>query len=75
MHRSPAAQSTASQVPCRSMSTAAASAARLEQSPASRASAPPIRSKVLVSRLASVLLVKLPVSSTSAGSFSKSRFS
>jgi hypothetical protein len=75
MLRSPAAQSTASQDPCRSMSTAADKADTLEQSPASSASAPPMRSKVFVSRLASVLLVKLPVSSTSAGSFSSTFFS
>ena len=75
MQRSPAAQSTASQVRSRSMSTAAEIAERLEQSPESSASAPPMRSNVFVSRLASVLLVKLPVSSISAGSLSKSFFS
>ena len=51
------------------MSTAAAIAVVDEQSPASSARAPPIKLNDLVSRLASVLLVKLPVSSMSAGSF------
>ena len=66
-YRSPAAQSTMSFSPLRSISSAAATAIAPEQFPASNASAPPIRSKVLVKRLASVLLVKLPVSSTSDG--------
>jgi citrate lyase subunit beta/citryl-CoA lyase len=51
----------------RGVLNAAEIADRLEQSPASSANPPPMRLNVLVSRLESVLLVKLPVSSTSAG--------
>ena len=75
MYRWPAAHTTASLVPSRSISTAAAIAVVDEQSPASSASAPPIRLNDLVSRLANVLLVKLPVSSTSAGIASSTFFS
>ena len=57
------------------ISTAAAIAVVDEQSPASSASAPPMRLKDFVRRLASVLLVKLPVSSTSAGNRSSTFFS
>ena len=73
--RWPAAHTTASHSPWRRMSVAAEIADRLEQSPASKARAPPIRSNDLVRRLASVLEVKLPVSSTIAGNSASTFFS
>ena len=67
MLRWPAAHITMSEAPVSSMSAAACRQTKDDTSDASTAQAPPIMSKVLVSRDASVLLVKLPVSSRTAG--------
>ena len=75
MCRCPAAQIIMSQAPVRSALMHAPIAISPDPTPASNASAPPFRSKVLVIREARVLLVKLPVSSSNAGIFERSNSS